>query len=166
MKSNLFLIGTVIVLGTLLAFGFKADAPQKHALDETIKAEFVAETTSDLLKANLANLYSDEFDQVFAVDIHQDETSSFYYVAYGWKAGKAVTDLINISEEYAAQEYYPNRADLGIGENEAIIPCHCKGNDCKHFGSGRKCGVATDEGIPCTPGVCPQIIIIIKKPFK
>jgi len=157
MKKVLILFCTVLVANALFATSFNSDPPYNQLLAKVYKAEFISETTSELLKVNLADVYSNFFDVVERADLHRDLEGTYYYAAYGLKDGKPLVELITVSDEYAFDQFYPSKADMGFAPDDFVIPCYCDGPNCTKDGEGRKCGIAGFD-LPCKPAKCPVVV--------
>jgi len=155
MKKNFTVICTLIAAVALFAFTLNTEPPYENLLDENCKDEFFSNTSSNQLKINLADVYSHEFDFIEKVDLHQNETDRFYYVAYGKKDGNAIVRMINASDEMASQQSYPSRKDLGFSADEAVINCHCVLFLCLpvNVENGKYCGIARDSTSKCKPKI-------------
>ena len=155
-KRTLIIFFNVLIVAFLLAFTFITEPDYEKLLDEEYRSEFVANTSSESLITNLADVYSHVFDEILRVDVHRNESNEFYFVAYAKKDNKLIAKRISASEEMADNEYYPSRADMGIKSQAVVINCYCSWIFCTPDGQGKLCGVALDYESDCRPSsLCP-----------
>lgn len=147
MKRTINVFSFLLITCIITSFSWKADTDYSGLLDAETKANFLASTSSDLLKTNLTEVFSNFFDEVEKVDIHEGAERGYYYTVYGKKSGIATAKRILVTKEMTEHQYFPNRAQLGMEADAVNRFCFWNKDEdtglktCQETGSTDLCGI-------------------------
>jgi len=159
MKSTTTPFALLLCLFSLMAFTWPAEEKFEHLVAKDIQEGYAHATSSSLLKANLAEVFSDLFDKGEKVDAHYGSQRGHYFTVYGYKDKQAVVKAILVSKEMIKHEFFPNRQQLGMSPDALHIVCYWDNSDgwpnCQYSKTDSVCGriisgeaVCSDFNIP------------------
>ena len=97
----------LIAFTSVVFFSAFTTRDTKDDLLNFIKKDYVSSTNSDELKSVMEHNFTDLFEKVLKIDVHENQNNLYYYAVYGSKDNKDVVELFKISKENIDNESFP-----------------------------------------------------------